>query len=200
MKLTFILSLLLLLGIISLGVKADYTLQYLNREKDQVIEFYGGFGKTSFDQAKSFLTQLEKNKNVLLKIQRGYGGDVKEHKKFIKLIRKSCPKNKCILTTHLLGQCSSMCSTLFLSGDVRIAEKDPFANLGLHRTLISIAGRRVPIQGPRSMAKYFQEFEGVNKEYIWKNRNKFFKQPGNGLYHVWGEELLKAGFAHFIIN
>lgn len=196
----FTLSLMLLLGIISLGAKADYSLEYIGFDDKQVITFYGGFGKSSFQPAEDFLKKLQPNKPVHLEIHRGFGGDVKEHKKFVKLIREKCPKGQCVLTTLLYGQCSSMCATLFLSGDKRLARDHWFANLGLHRTLIKVMGRRVPIQGPRSMARYFQKFEGVNKKYIWKNRNKFFKQPNNELYHVHGQELIEAGFAHELID
>ncbi|MCR9205231.1 MAG: hypothetical protein NXH75_11670, partial [Halobacteriovoraceae bacterium] len=196
----FTLSTMLLLGIMSLGAKANYSLEYQGFEDKQIITFNGGFGKTSFKSAEDFLKKVQPNKPVHLEIHRGFGGDVNQHKKFVKLIREKCPKGKCVFTTLLFGQCSSMCATLFLSGDKRLAKDHWFANLGLHRTLIKVLGRRIPIQGPRSMARYFQKFEGVNKEYIWKNRKKFFKQPDNGLYQVHGQELIKAGFAHELIH
>lgn len=189
-------GIVLLLGIYSLGSLAAYKLNFYENEDHQIIRFYGGFGDSPFKPAQVFLKQLKKNKTTHLYLERGFGGSVKEHKKFIKEIREYCQEGKCLLTTYLVGQCSSMCITLFLSGDKRIARDDSFANLGFHRTLIEIGNRRIPIQTVNGMVRYFSKFKDVNKGWLKKNRNRLFNQPENTLYHSYGLELIDAGFAH----
>lgn len=178
-----------------------YELKYLSTPNYQVILFYGGFrSELSYKKAESFLKNLEKGKDIHLYIGRGIGGSVKQHKKFTKEILDACKgrfgKRTCKVVTYLDGQCSSMCTTLFLSGDERFARLDDFSNLGFHRTLVKLGDRRIPIQTVNGMVRYFSDFKGVDEEYLKKHKERIFNQPKSALYHVWGQELLDSGMAH----
>lgn len=165
------------------------------------MQFYGGFNEDfPYEDNHTQLTTLRESKNILLVIQRGFGGSVRDHKKFVRSLREKCPQGKCKIITYLEGQCSSMCTTLFLSGDQRIARDDSWANLAFHRTLIRIGNRRIPIQTVNSMVRYFSKFPDVDENYLKKHKRTLFKQPNNKLSHVHGSELLDAGFAHELIN
>jgi ATP-dependent protease ClpP protease subunit len=178
-----------------------YDLSHYSFPNKQVVLFDGGFGKVPFDKAEEFLKNIEKEKDVHLYIGRGFGGSVSQHKNFIKTIKRACKKSfiskkTCEVYTYLDGQCSSMCITLFLSGDKRYARDHWFANLGFHRTVWEFNGRHIPVQSVNSMARYFKAFDDVNDEYIDRNKHIIFGQPNNGLYQSHGQELLDAGFAH----
>ncbi len=179
---------------VSLKQENEYLALRLYRNKTQeLITWYGTLSDINFDPVEKFLKQVKSNKEIHLYIRYGGGGSVQKHKSFINtLITK---KGKKSLTTYLDGRCSSMCTTLFLKGENRIAGDDPLINLGVHRTLVKFFGRRIPVQSTRSMARYFSEFEGVNKAYVMKNRRRFFKQPNNALYKIHSQELLDTGFA-----
>lgn len=178
-----------------------YDLTLYSFPDKQVILFYGTFGRPSFKKAEKFLEKIEKGKDIHLYIERGFGGSVSQHKKFIKTLKNSCKKRfsskkTCEVYTYLDGQCSSMCITLFLSGDKRYARDDSFANLGFHKTVWEFNGRHIPVQTVNGMARYFKKFDGVNEDYIERNKHIMFGQENNGLYQAFGRELLDAGFAH----
>lgn len=181
--------------------RSFYDLAHYDYPDKQVVLFFGSFGDAPFKPARDFIKGLKKGKDVHLYIGRGMGGSVSQHKRFIKEIKKLCTKRfskekTCEVVTYLDGQCSSMCITLFLSGDKRYARDDRFANLGFHRTVFEFNGRHIPIQSVNSMVRYFSEFSGVNKDYLKQNKNIIFGQQNNGLYQAYGQELLDAGFAH----
>jgi ATP-dependent protease ClpP protease subunit len=179
----------------------DLKITVEQRDNYQEVLFYGGFNKESpFKDQLLALNTLKDSKDILLVIQRGFGGSVNDHKEFMRTLREKCPLGLCQIITYLEGQCSSMCTTLFLSGDRRIAREDSFANLGFHRTLIRIGRRSIPIQTVNSMVRYFSKFPGVDSQYLEENKRRLFKQPNNQLSHVHGQELLNAGMAHELID
>lgn|GEM_PF-3196213 len=176
----------------------SYELELIELKEKQIILFSGGFGYPSFKPAKKFLKYIKENKDIHFYISRGLGGSVREHKKFIRAVMNKCKKGKaltCQVTTYLDGQCSSMCTTLFLYGDKRLARDDTWANLGFHRTTLVIAGRSVPFQGPSRMARYFSRFD-INQEYLQENKELIFGVPENGFHRMSGTDLIESGFAH----
>lgn len=174
--------------------KRPFSLTLEQREYFQILKFHGGFNKENpYKKHIQKIRKLIPQKDILLIINRGYGGSVKDHKRFARDLQSKC-QGSCKIVTYLDGQCSSMCTTLFLLGDVRLARKGPSANLAFHRTLIRIGTRSIPIQSVRGMVRYFSKFEGVNSNYLENNKNKLFKTKGNALSKVYGEELTKAGF------
>lgn len=159
----------------------------------EIISWFGTLSSLNYGGVEDFLKRVQKGKEIHLYIAYGGGGSVRKHKKFVnELIKKKKQKR---LVTYLDGRCSSMCTTLFLKGDQRIAGDHPDINLGVHRTMVKFLGHRIPIQSPRRMAQYFSQFEKVNKSYIMANRETFFNQPNNALYRIYGRELLDSGFA-----
>jgi len=175
-----------------------YEVELIELKEKQIIVFHGGFGNPSFKPAKKFLKSIKEGKDIHFYIGRGLGGSVREHKKFIHGIMDKCKKGRkvtCKVTTYLDGQCSSMCTTLFLYGNYRIARDDSWANLGFHKTTMEFAGRRIPIQSPSRMARYFSKFD-INQDYLEENKELIFGVPDNGFYRMIGAELIESGFAH----
>ncbi|MCF8059937.1 MAG: hypothetical protein K9K67_11610 [Bacteriovoracaceae bacterium] len=174
----------------------SYELELIELKEKQIILFKGGFGYPSFKPAKKFLTYIKEGKDIHFYIGRGLGGSVREHKKFILSVMEKCKDGKtktCQVTTYLDGQCSSMCTTLFLYGDKRIARDDLSANLGFHRTTMVIRGRHFPIQSPSRMARYFSRFD-INQDYLKENKDIIFGVPNNGFHRMSGIELIESGF------
>lgn len=178
--------------------RSSYELELIELKDKQIILFHGGFGDPSFRPAKKFIRYIKPGKNIHFYIGRGLGGSVRQHKKFIHAVMDKCKKGKkvtCQVTTYLDGQCSSMCTTLFLYGDNRIARDDPWANLGFHKTTVEIAGRIIPIQTPSRMAYYFSRFD-INQRYLEENKDSIFGVADNGFYRMSSSELIESGFAH----
>lgn len=170
------------------------------RQGAQVIKFHGGLNKkTPYKQIKAQLKKLIPQKDIVLIIQRGFGGSVREHNKLVRRLKKVC-NGSCKIITYLDGQCSSMCTTLYLSGDRRIARDDSFANLAFHRTFTKIGNRTIILQNACSLVTYFSKFDGVNKSYLKENKERLFKKEDNQLSHVSNTELLKAGFSSSLIT
>lgn len=175
--------------------RRPFSLTLKQSKRFQILKFHGGFNKeTPYRNYRSITKKLIAQKDILLIIERGYGGSVKDHKRFAKDLRLKC-KGSCEIVTYIDGQCSSMCTTLFLHGDIRLARNHESANLAFHRTLVRIGGRSIPIQSVRSMVRYFSKFQGVCKDYLETYKNRLFKTKNNALSKVSESELIRAGFA-----
>lgn len=150
--------------------KTNYSIELKKFEKHQEVHFSGEI-KTPFENKtaiKKVLKNLERNKNILVYIDKSWGGVVASFKKIIKGIKNKCNGDSCVITTYIEKHCGSACIDLLMAGDNRLMAHN--AKLGFHRTWV--IHPTIPISSARIMANQYKKM-GANPDWIDANMHIF---------------------------
>lgn len=144
----------------------NYTIEITNFENHQEVMFSGDI-KTPWEpkkEIKDVLNRLESNKDILVYIDKSWGGVIASFKKIIKGLKSKCSGSDCTITTYVEEYCGSACIDLLMAGDKRMMAHN--AKLGFHRAWMIHPS--IPIKSKKKMAK---EYIDMGVEPNWMNAN-----------------------------